>query len=290
MNDSDILARFVFEQAGIRGNLVHLDASWRAVQQIHPYPGPVAERLGEALAAVALLAATIKFNGSLILQVQGSGPIRTLVAQSTHACTLRGLARWEGEIPAGGDLAAQFGSGHLVLTIDQGRGQPYQGVVPLLGIGFSESLAHYFAHSEQIPTRFWLAATAERAAGLLLQRLPEGGASDEDWQRLGLLSATLTPAELIKLPTETLLHRLFHEERIRLFEPEPVAFRCSCSRTRIAEMLRLLDADEVRAVLAEQGAVEIICEFCNRQYRFDPVDIHQLLAGMPHHEPPAIHQ
>ncbi len=290
MNDSDILARFVFEQVGIRGNLVHLDASWRAIQQIHPYTEPVAARLGEALAAVTLLAATIKFKGSLILQVQGSGPIHTLVAQATQMPTIRGLARWSGEVPPAGNLEDQFGSGQLVLTIDQGQGQPYQGVVPLLGASFSESLEHYFERSEQIPTRLWLAAVPNRAAGLLLQRLPDGGASQEDWLRLGLLSATLTPGELIELSTETLLHRLFHEERVRVFEPEPVSFRCTCSRTRIAGMLRLLDAAEVKAVLAEQGVVEVVCEFCNRQYRFDAVDVHQLLASATQHAPPAIRQ
>lgn len=290
MHDSDILARFLFERAGIRGNLVHLDASWRAIQQIHPYPAPVAVRLGEALAAVSLLAATIKFKGSLILQVQGSGPIRTLVAQATHAHTIRGLARWEGEVPADSTLLAQFGGGELVLTVDQGRGQPYQGVVPLMGVSFSESLEHYFEHSEQIPTRLWLAADTERAAGLLLQRLPDGGSSDEDWQRLGLLSATVTSEELIALPVKALLHRLFHEEEVRLFDPEPIAFRCNCSRSRIADMIRLLDETEVKSVLAEQGAIEVTCEFCNRRYRFDAVDVHQILAATTHHEPPPSHQ
>lgn len=290
MNDSDLRSRFLFEQAGIRGNLVHLDASWRAVLDAHPYPKPVAARLGEALAAATLLAATIKFEGSLILQIHGSGPIRTLVAQATHARTMRGLARWEGEVPAVAALTAQFGTGQLVLTIDQGTGQPYQGVVPLAGAHLTDAIEHYFADSEQIATRLWLAADASRAAGLLLQRLPEAGATEDDWQRVTLLADTLTTTELLGQPTESLLHRLFHEERVRLFESEPLSFRCGCSRSRIESMVRLLDEAEIASLLDEQGAVEVTCEFCNRRYRFDPVDVRQLFATAMHHAPPTTPQ
>jgi len=290
MNDSDTLSRFLFEHAGIRGNLVHLDASWRAVLEAHPYPEPVAARLGEALAAASLLAATIKFEGSLILQIQGSGPIRTLVAQATHARTVRGLARWEGEVPALESLSEQFGAGQLVLTIDQGRGQPYQGVIPLAGARLTDAIEHYFTDSEQIPTRLWLAAGPSRASGLLLQRLPEAGATEEDWNRVTLLADTLTPGELLDLATEPLLHRLFHEETVRLFESEPVSFRCGCSRSRIADMVKLLGESDIDHLLDEQGAIEVTCEFCNRLYRFDPVDARQLFAGATRHEPPATQQ
>ncbi|BCU06955.1 Hsp33 family molecular chaperone HslO [Allochromatium tepidum] len=290
MNDSDTLSRFLFEQAGIRGNLVHLDASWRAVLEAHPYPEPVAARLGEALAAASLLAATIKFEGSLILQIQGSGPIRTLVAQATHARTVRGLARWEGEVPAVESLSEQFGTGQLVLTIDQGRGQPYQGVIPLAGARLTDAIERYFTDSEQIPTRLWLAAGPSRASGLLLQRLPEAGATEEDWNRVTLLADTLTPRELLGLATEPLLHRLFHEETVRLFEPEPLSFRCGCSRTRIADMVKLLGESDIDSLLDEHGAVEVTCEFCNRLYHFDPVDARQLFAGLTRHTPPTTQQ
>jgi molecular chaperone Hsp33 len=290
MNDSDTLSRFLFEHAGIRGNLVHLDASWRAVLEAHPYPEPVAARLGEALAAASLLAATIKFEGSLILQIQGSGPIRTLVAQATHARTVRGLARWEAEVPAADALSAQFGTGQLVLTIDQGHGRPYQGVIPLAGARLTDAIEHYFTDSEQIPTRLWLAASPARASGLLLQRLPEAGATEEDWNRVTLLAATLTPKELLGLSTESLLHRLFHEETVRLFEPEPLSFRCGCSRARIADMVKLLGESDIDKLLDEQGAIEVTCEFCNRLYRFDPVDARQLFAGATRHETPATQQ
>ncbi|MBK1716789.1 Hsp33 family molecular chaperone HslO [Thiocystis violacea] len=290
MNDSDRLSRFLFEHAGIRGHLVHLDASWRAVLDAHPYPPPVRDRLGEALAAVALLAATIKFEGSLILQIQSAGPIRTLVAQATHARTVRGLARWSGEVPVSGTLGEQLGEGRLVLTIEHGRGEPYQGVVPLTGTRLSEAVERYFSDSEQLQTRLWLAANERRAAGLLLQRLPDEGASEEDWRRVTILAETLTPSELTGLATEPLLHRLFHEESLRLFDPEPLAFRCACSKKRIENTVRMLGEAEVDGILAERGEVEVICEFCNRAYRFDPVDTRQIFAEQTRHQSPTTHQ
>jgi molecular chaperone Hsp33 len=282
MADTDSIRRFLFEHTHIRGNLVHLDASWRAVLDAHPYPEPVRTQLGQALAAVALLGAIVKFDGSLILQIQGTGPIRTLVAQATSARTLRGLARWEGAVPSGADLAACFGKGRLVLTIEREGAEPYQGIVPLTGSGIAQAIGHYFEASEQIPTRLWLAADAGRAAGLLLQRLPEDGEGD-DWGRLCLLAGTVKPAELLGLPAEEVLHRLFHEETVRLFDSEPLAFRCGCSRTRIEDMLRTIGESEVQSIVTEQGNLEVTCEFCNRTYRLDAVDAGQLFAAtMPH--------
>ena len=290
MNDADRLYRFLFEHLGIRGNLVHLDASWRAVLDAYAYPEGVRDILGEALAAAALLAATIKLDGSLILQAQGSGPLRTLVAQATSARTVRGLARFEGAVPATGDLPARFGEGRLVLTIERGQGEPYQGIVPLAGAGLPEAIERYFRDSEQLPTRLWLAADANRAAGMLLQRLPREDAPDpsteDDWNRVGLIADTLSPPELIGLPAEDLLHRLFHEDTVRLFEPEPMAFRCGCSRTRIEDMVRALGEGEALGLIAEQGAIEVTCEFCNRLYRLDAVDTSQLFAEASRHAAP----
>jgi molecular chaperone Hsp33 len=297
MADTDSLHRFVFEDAGIRGTLVHLDASWRAVLDTHPYPQAVREPLGEALALVSLLAATVKLTGSLILQVQGSGPIRTLVAQATSARTLRGVARWTGEVPLDGGLRGRFGEGRLVLTIERGNREPYQGIVPLVGKNLAEAVERYFNDSEQLPTRLWVSARGERAAGLLLQRLPVDGPSgaeiaeeSDDWRRVTLLADTLSRDELVGLACEDLLHRLFHEDRIRLFEPEPLAFRCGCSRFRIEDMLRTLGEAETMAIVAEQGAVEVTCEFCNRRYRLDAVDAGQLFAETTRHDPPAARQ
>lgn len=292
MSDTDRLYRFVFDHLGIRGNLVHLDATWRAVLGTHPYPDAVRDLLGEALAAVTLLASTIKFQGSLILQAQGSGPLRTLVAQTTHEHLVRGLARWEGEVPAQGTLQERCGAGHLALTIKRDGAEPYQGIVPLEGADLANAIERYFRDSEQLPTRLWLTAGEQRTAGLLLQRLPGEGPdtgvmSDEDWQRIGLLADTLTREELTGLPTADLLYRLFNEESIRLFEPEPIAFRCGCSRLRIEETLKVLGPAEVDDIIAEEGSLSVTCEFCNRTYAFDAVDARQLFAEHTRHAPSA---
>jgi len=251
---------------------VHLEASWRAVLDRHPYPPAVQPPLGQVLAAVVLLSSTIKFEGALILQVEAQGPLRTLVAQATDRRTLRGLARWEGDVPQGSSLHETFGAGRVVLTASAPGGERYQGVVALEGASLSAALETYFAQSEQLPTRLWLAADGSRATGLLLQRLPGTSVEDDTWPRAVVLADTLRDAELLGLSAEPLLYRLFHEERVRLFDAEPVSFRCGCSRERIEGLLRSLGREEVDSVLAEQGVVEVTCEFCNRVYRVDAVD------------------
>jgi molecular chaperone Hsp33 len=279
----DSLHRFVFERPGVRGELVHLDAAWRAVLERHPYPQAVQRPLGEALTAVLLLAATLKFEGSLILQAQGEGPLRTLVAQATHERTIRGLARWDDDLDddnTAATLAELFGDGRLVLTIEPRGSEPYQGIVPLQGEGIGAAVEAYFGASEQLPTRLWLAVSPERATGLMLQRLPGPAADEDGWTRTTLLADTVAEHELLSLPAVDLLRRLFHEEDVRLYEPDPVAFRCGCSRGRIANTLRAMGRREVDDILAEQGAIEVTCEFCNRDYRFDPVDAHQLFADV----------
>ena len=212
------------------------DASWRAVLDRHPYPDDGRGLLGEALAATVLSPVPSSSRGT-DRPGPGEGPLRTLVAQATHGGTIRGLARWEGEVPAG-DLAEVFGHGRLVLTLEPEGGERYQRRSPPRRGRLAQALEGYFRASEQLGTRLWLAATPERAVGLLLQHLPGRGDAGDDWTRLVTLADTLSPAELIDLPTQTLLHRLFHEENLRLFQPEPVAFRCTCSRGRIEETLR----------------------------------------------------
>ena len=278
MTDQDSFRRFVFEHIGVRGELVRLDASWQAVLERHPYPAAVSNQLGQALAAVLLLSATIKFEGSLILQAQSQGPLHTLVAQATHRRAIRGLAQWRDEVPTGA-LQDIYGAGRLVLTIQNEGAEPYQGIVALEGANLAEAIQSYFSRSEQLATRLWLAADSERAAGLFIQELPAQMGNPTDWQRVALLANTVTETELLRLPDESLLYRLFNEESVRLFEPEPVTFRCSCSRERIETVLRTLGRKEVESVLKEQGSVNVNCEFCNRRYAFDPVDIHALFSG-----------
>lgn len=276
----DQLHRFVFENLGIRGELVQLGASWQAAREIHPYPTVVAGQLGQALAAVVLLSGTIKFSGSLIMQLQGPGPLRTLVAQATESRTVRGMASWEGEVGEG-DMAAIYGDGRLVITAEAPNGERYQGIVAAEGEGLAAALEQYFVQSEQLDTRLWLFTDERHAAGLFLQRLPGEQGDVDAWERVSMLAETVTAEELLTLDVRQLLHRLFHEETLRLYDPEPVAFRCGCSRERVAGMLRSLGQTAVEGIVEELGAVEVNCEFCNRQYRFDAVDVAGLYTESP---------
>ena len=281
MTTNDTLQRFLFEDAPIRGEVAHLDATWRAVLERHEYPPVLRNVLGELMAAGALIAATLKFDGSIILQLQGDGPVKLIVVESTSERTLRATAKWSGELELDAGLGDLLGEGRFAITlVPADGGQSYQGVVAIDPAGVAASLEHYMQTSEQLDTRLWLAAGNERAAGLLLQKVPDRDEPDSDsWNRATKLAETLTAPELLELPARNLLHRLYHQEDIRLFEPRPVSFRCSCSQERVAAMLKMLGLAEVRSILAERDAVEVTCEFCNRAYRYDSVDAEQLFAA-----------
>ncbi len=277
---TDLLTRFLFENAAIRGEIVHLDASWQSVQAHHTYPPMLRQAMGELMAAAALLAATLKLQGALILQIQGKGPVSLLVVECTGDMSMRATAKWQGDLPEGG-LSALIGNGHFVITLDPRDGkQTYQGIVPLEGESIADILQNYMTRSEQLDTHLVLAADQHRAAGMLLQKLPQQHDQDSDaWTRAGHLAATLKSGELLDLPAQDILHRLFHEEDIRLFDPQPVRFHCTCSQESVANMLRMVGREEVDGILAEQGLVEIHCDFCNRRYAFDSVDIEQVFSG-----------
>jgi len=278
-HDTDCLRRFVFEHTDVRGELVWLDASWRAVLERQSYPDAIRDLLGQAMAAAVLLSATIKFEGYLQLQLQGDGPLSLLLIEATAARTVRGIARWEGDVDDM-DFRALTGEARLMLTIDPGEGgERYQGVVPVEGESLAATLEDYFSQSGQLATRLWLASNAERAGGMLLQQLPRDSHNEEDWNRDVMLGETLTDEELLGLSAQALLHRLYHEEDLRLFESEPVSFRCSCSSERIESMLRGLGYDEVRDILEEQGEVSVSCEFCCQAYVYDTVDVERLFAA-----------
>ena len=278
MSDNDRLQRFIIENTPVRGELVRLNATWQAILERSDYPDNVRKLLGEAMAACALLAATIKFDGSLILQIRGDGPLHLLVAHATSGGTLRGVARWHGEVPAAG-LHDIFGNGQMALTIEPTQGEPYQGIIALQGEQLKHAIENYFRQSEQLNTVLWLASDEQACAGFLLQEMPGDSEDTDAWDRASHLAATLTPDELLRLPAIELLHRLFHEEDVRLFEAEPVSFRCSCSRERIGSMLISLGANEVQDILQEQGRIKVDCEFCNAHYEFDSVDVEALFAA-----------
>jgi molecular chaperone Hsp33 len=277
---TDSLQRFIFEHAPIRGEMVQLAATWQAVTERHDYPAPLRQVLGELMAAGALLSATLKFNGTLILQLHGNGPVKLIVVECSSDHAMRATAKWDGDIPDG-NLRALLGTGRFAISLVPESGQQsYQGVVDLDADSIATALEHYMAASEQIETRLWLACDDTRAAGLLLQKLPDRESADADaWPRAGHLAATVKSGELLGLEPQHLLRRLFHEEDLRIFEPRPVYFRCSCSRERVVGMLRMLGRDEVRSVVAERGEVEVHCEFCNRRYAFDAVDSEEVFAA-----------
>lgn len=270
---TDSLHRFLFEHSPVRGEWVHLNTAWQTVQKQHDYPPALRTAMGELMAAAALLAAMLKLEGALILQIQGSGPVSLLVVECDGSLNMRATAKWSGEL-SGQSLAELVGDGRFVITLDpKDGGQTYQGVVALEGETIAKILQNYMVRSEQIETRLWLAADEQCAAGFLLQKLPGQEESDVDvWPRACQLAATIKSDELLTLPAQELLHRLFHEEDVRLFEAQPVNFRCSCSRQNVATMLRMLGREEVQAILDEQDEIEVHCEFCNARYAFDKVD------------------
>lgn len=308
-HDNDSLHRFDFEHLAIRGQLIHLDASWQAMLEHRNYPTMIRNVLGEAMAAAALLSASIKFEGQLTLQLKGDGPLHLLLAQCTAGLNVRGLARINEDHAGvaaihavGVSLLQLAGNGNLTVTIEtEDLTQRYQGIVQLVGTRLAHCLEVYFAQSEQLPTRLWLHADEQGAAGMLLQRLPapkllDDVSSDADadarlktqqaelddaWQRVQLIGDTLKPEELRALSDRDILHRLFNEDDLRLFESSPVYFRCRCSRERVGGMLLSLGKNEVEDVLAEQSKVEVRCEFCERLYTFDAIDVAQMFNANP---------
>lgn len=281
MSDNDTLQRFLFEHTPIRGEVVHLDATWQAILVRHDYPTLVRDILGQMMAAAILLAATLKLRGRVVIQLQGNGPITLMVVECVNAHELRGLAHWQ-DLPESGTLQTLAGNGTLTITLEPSEDRErYQSIVELRGDTLADAIMNYLQQSEQLDTYIWLAADAERAGGLLLQKLPgnDEGEDSDAWNRVIQLSSTITREEMLEVPQLQLLHRLYHEEKVRVFEPLPVCFRCSCSRDRVVNMLRSLGPAEVRSILEDEGKVKVACEFCNQKYQFDSVDVEQIFAA-----------
>jgi molecular chaperone Hsp33 len=288
MSGGDALRRFMFEDFPVRGEIVRMEESWRAVLERQDYPPAVRALLGEAMAATVLLASTLKFDGLLTLQIQGEGDLHLLVAQCGSDLAVRGLAKWKSDNPQG-TLAELTGGGRLAITIERRKDRErYQGIVLADTDTLADCLETYFAQSEQLPTRLWLAADGLRAAGMLLQQMPAGAedADPDGWRRAGLLAGTLTADELLTLEARDVLRRLFHEEDLRLADHREVAFRCSCTRQRVESAMRLLGRDELAELLLADGVIEVRCEFCNKAYGLDTVDVEQILADHGPLRPP----
>lgn len=273
----DSLIRFLFEHFPVRGEHITLDGTWESVLARSDYPPAVLRLLGEALAAVALLAGGVKLRGSVTVQVQGDGPVSLLVVQCSSNGEMRGMARCREVPPEHAGVSELLGAGRLVITLDPEGQRRYQGIVPLEGDSLAAVFERYFAQSEQLETRFWLCADEERVAGLMLQQLP-GASPDtaEHWERVNLIADTLTGEELRELPAGELVRRLYHEEDVRVFKPRPVGFHCPCNRKRIEDVIRSLGRERLAECREEDGSVYVDCEFCNQRYRFDRVDLERL--------------
>ena len=276
MNDKDILQRFLFENASVRGEIVRLNESYQTIIRQHDYPSAIRQLLGEALVAVSLLSATIKFKGRLTIQFRGNAKLKLLLAQCDQALHLRGLVQWAEGIGQE-DIYHAFHKGLLAILMDpeDQAAKRYEGIVAWEGQSLAESIENYFKNSEQLATRLWIAVDQSSAVGLLLQVLPDNNSDthQENWDHLIHLSSTLTPQELLTLDNQTLLHRLYAEEDIRLFESEPVTFQCTCSVERSENALLLLEREEVERELKDKQKIVVTCDFCNKEYHFDRVDI-----------------
>ncbi|RZA33331.1 MAG: Hsp33 family molecular chaperone HslO [Lysobacteraceae bacterium] len=284
MNESDDRqTRFLLPEAGVRGVCVQLHQTWADIRSHSTYPAGVRDLLGQFCAAAALFTGHAKVNGRLSLQLRSNQALRTLFAECTAQYTLRGIAQLaEGASEASGDLRALGDDALLAITIenpglDPREPQRYQSLVSLQAATLCEAFEDYFQQSEQLPTRLLLAADGERAAGLMLQKLPGDEGDADGWNRAGALFETLARAELLATPAPALLHRLFHEEQVSLLASQPLRFACSCSRERVASMLHSLGQEEARAALAD-GQAEIRCEFCGQTYLFSEADVEELFA------------
>jgi molecular chaperone Hsp33 len=273
---ADSVTPFGFESLPVRGALIHLSRTWRRMLRDHDYDALVTETLGHAAAATALIAQSLKFNGAITLQIQGKAALQMLVMQCTSDLDVRGMASVDTEQTA--RTFAELTSGaHCAVTVDAGD-RPYQGIVEINDTSLSASLEHYFARSVQVPSHVVLLATDDFAAGILLQQTPGTPIDEDDWHRLHLLIETLSAKDFEGEAGLSLIGKLFAEDDVRVYESRPVNFRCRCTAKKTEDVLKMLGEDEARAALAEQGSIEVICEYCGHRRHFDAVDVERLFA------------
>lgn len=277
------IQRFSFDNSNVRGERVLLNDAYQEIIKRKEYPLSLEKLLGEFVAAIALLRDIVKIDGVLSIQAKGNGFLSTLMTECDEHQNLRGIAQWDEsqEVPESISLKEVLEGGYLAITIQPRNGQRYQGIVEIIGDTLSECLEQYFSQSEQLPSRVWLAANGAQCGGLFLQRLPEEQAKegDEDaWERLTHLASTVKEEELLGLETSELLHRLYHEEEVRLYDVKTMQFGCSCSRQRTLEAVMSLGSAEIRELLIEQGSVKVDCQFCAEKYEFSENDLADFLG------------
>ncbi len=290
MTDSDTLHRFIFDNTDIRGEIVSLEQSFNDILSHQDLAPPIKQLLGEFLVATVLMSNTLKFDGILTLQARGDGPLPLIMTECSHHKQFRGIAKpaTDQPLPDTTNLQQLIGKGVLTITVDPSQGERYQGIVPLEADTLAGCLEHYFLQSEQLRTRFWLASNTQRAAGMMLQALPQQMAADKEtwedrWETQCHLAQTIAKEELLSLDHKTLLHRLYHEQGVRVFDPLPVSFVCSCSRARSLNTLKSLGEEELCKLLNEQETIDVTCHFCNYHYQFAAKDIQQLFAPETRH-------
>ena len=279
MSDQDKIQRILFDEVDVRGVVTSLDQSYQDIITLHQYPAVIEQILGQMLAAVTILSTNLKFNGKLILQAKGQGSVTMLMAECNHLNECRAIAQFDEVLAADLSFKQMLAEGHLVITIEPEVGQRYQGFVPLENETLAECLADYFQRSEQLASKFVLACDGVKARGLMLQVMPAMQSGEDDWARLSLLAHTLSVSELLSLDNETLLFRLFHEEKCRLFEAETLQFKCQCSRQRSESALKLLDNQELLEIIAEREIIDIDCQFCNAKYSFNTQDVTAIIQS-----------
>ena len=279
----DQLHRFIFNNAEVRGELVNVSQTLQDILRGHDYPQPVQALLGELLVATSLMTATLKFEGDITVQLQGDGPLSMAVVNGNNHQQLRGVARMRGDITDGATLKEMAGNGYLIITITPAKGERYQGVVGLEGETIAECLEDYFARSEQLLTRLIIRQDAQGAGGILLQVLPSHGAGNEEFEHLVTLADTIKAEELTSLSATDVLWRLYHQEEVSVFDPVTVEFKCTCSRERCGDVLKTVAANEIDEILAEDGKIDMHCDYCGAHYIYDAVDVENIrnnaLAG-----------
>lgn len=280
MAQHDQLHRYLFEQFAVRGELVTVSETWKQILENHNYPLPVKNLLGELLVATSLLTATLKFAGDITVQLQGDGPMTLAVINGNNQQQMRGVARVQGDVPENADLKTLVGNGYLVITISPEEGERYQGVVGLEGDTLAACLEDYFMRSEQLPTRLFI-RTGEvdgqpAAGGMLLQVLPAQDAQTNDFEHLATLTETIKAEELFNLSATDVLWRLYHEEEVTVYDPQAVEFKCTCSRERCAGALKTLPDEEIDSIMAEDGEIDMHCDYCGTHYVFNAMDIAEI--------------
>ncbi len=285
----DKLHRFLFDKANIRGEIALLNDAWQTMLSNHEYPEVIRQHLGEVVAASVLLSATLKFEGSMTIQASGDGALNLMVVECRNDFGVRGVAKYHEPFSDEHDLKTLLGTGTLVITIEQAKtSERYQGIVALEGDSIAEFLEGYLMRSEQLETRIFLAADEQAVGGLLLQQLPGQKEDDDSWDRITHLGSTIKAEEILGLDAKEILHRLYHEEDVRLFDSEPIHFECSCSREKVTNMLRSISHQEAAEIIQEQGRIAVDCEFCAKTYQFDEIDIAEIYSEHSQPSDPSI--